>query len=169
MRSLDKLDSQLLRMLMHDARTGVMELSSKLGVSRNTIQSRLRRLEEMHLVVGYQPVLDLEKAGFAVQAFISIEIEQGRLTSVVDQLTAIAAVLEIHTTTGRNDLLVRVATATQAELQRLIERVVAVPGVVHASTTLSLTNPLRMRVDPLLDQITRDAGWGRSTPSPKGR
>ncbi|WP_066902243.1 Lrp/AsnC family transcriptional regulator [Mycolicibacterium houstonense] len=166
MRSMDKLDSQLLRILMRDARAGVVELSSELGVSRNTVQARLRRLEETQLVVGYQPVLDLEKAGFAVHAFIAIEIEQGRLTTVVDQLAAIASVLEIHATTGREDLLARVATATKADLQGLIEQIVAVPGVVHTSTTLSLTNPLRMRVVPLLEQITRDAGWGRSTPSP---
>ncbi|MGH3638279.1 MAG: Lrp/AsnC family transcriptional regulator [Mycobacterium sp.] len=164
--SIDRLDLEILRRLTDDARTGVVELSSALGVSRNTVQSRVRRMEESGLLTAYQPRLDLAQAGFAVQAFIALEINQVGMSSVVAGLARIAQVLEVHATTGREDLLVRVATATQAELQELVERILALPGVVHSSTTLALTTPLPYRVIPLLDEATRDAGWGRSTPKP---
>ncbi|MBJ7384674.1 MAG: AsnC family transcriptional regulator, partial [Mycolicibacterium sp.] len=42
MTSLDRLDLEILRKLSDDARTGVVELSSALGISRNTVQSRVR-------------------------------------------------------------------------------------------------------------------------------
>ncbi|MDV3130254.1 Lrp/AsnC family transcriptional regulator [Mycobacterium sp. 21AC1] len=166
MLSIDRLDVEILRKLTADARTGVVELSSALGVSRNTVQSRVRRLEEAGVLTGYQPQFDLARAGFPVQAFIALETNQVRLSAVVDSLVEIAQVLEVHATTGREDLLVRVATVTQAELQDLIERVVAIPGVVHSATTLCLTTPLQYRVIPLLEETTRDTGWGRSTPKP---
>jgi DNA-binding Lrp family transcriptional regulator len=101
-----------------------------------------------------------------VQAFVALEINQVGMASVVSGLARIPQVLEVHATTGREDLLVRVATATQAELQELVVHILAIPGVVHSSTTLALTTPLPYRVIPLLEEATRDAGWGRSTPKP---
>jgi DNA-binding Lrp family transcriptional regulator len=164
MLSIDRLDVELLEMLATDARSGVVDLASRLGISRNTVQARLRRLEESGLLTGYRPELKLAEAGVPVEAFIGLEVQQGRLASIVDALTAMPQVLEIHATTGREDLLVRVATETQADLQQLIEGIVGTAGVVHSTTTLALTTPLPYRAVPLLKHITRDAGWGRSTP-----
>ncbi|AFC47828.1 Lrp/AsnC family transcriptional regulator [Mycobacterium intracellulare] len=162
--SIDRLDVDLLEMLARDARAGVLELASRLGISRNTVQSRLKRLEEGGLVAGYRPELDLARIGIATQAFIGLEVQQGRLGPIVEALIGVPQVLEIHATTGREDLLVRVATETQAGLQQLIEQVVGIPGVVHSTTTLALTTPLTFRAVPLLKDMTRNAGWGRSTP-----
>jgi DNA-binding Lrp family transcriptional regulator len=165
--SIDRLDAELLEMLAHDARAGIVELAATLGISRNTVQSRLRRLEEGGVLAGYRPEIDLAQAGIATQAFIGLEVQQGRLGSIVEALSAIPQVLEIHATTGREDLLVRVATESQAGLQQLIEHIVVIPGVVHSTTTLALTTPLPYRAVPLLKDMTRNAGWGRSTPTPR--
>src|SRR5271156_4237193 len=164
MLSIDRLDVELLEMLAGDARAGVVELASRLGIARNTVQARLRRLEEGGLLTGYRPELKLGQAGVSMEAFIGLEVQQGRLASIVEALTAMPQVLEIHATTGREDLLVRVATETQADLQQLIQTIVVIAGVVHSTTTLALTTPLPYRAVPLLQHITRDAGWGRSTP-----
>ncbi len=164
--SFDRLDARLLAMLERDARVGVVEMAAMVGVSRNTVQSRLRRLEASGLLRGYTVALDLSEGGFAVQAFLALEIEQRSLPAVVNDLAELPQVLQVHATTGREDLLVQVATATQAELQQLILQVTAIPGVTHSSTTLALTTPLPFRVGPLLDNATRESGWGRSTPSP---
>ncbi|BDY28716.1 MULTISPECIES: Lrp/AsnC family transcriptional regulator [Mycolicibacterium] len=164
---LDRLDADLIGLLERNGRMGVAELASSLGVARNTIQSRLRRLEESGLLRGFRPDIDLDAAGVAVQAFIALEVEQGRLLKIAELLTAMPEILEIHVTTGREDLLARVATESQAGLQQLIEHIVSIPGVVHSATTLTLTTPLRYRIEPLLDKLTRSRGWGRSTPAPK--
>lgn len=166
--SIDRLDVELLETLARVARAGVVEMASTLGISRNTVQSRLKRLEEGGLLTGYRPELDLAHAGVATQAFIGLEVQQGKLGPIIKALKAIPQVLEIHATTGREDLLVRAATETQAGLQQLIERIVGTPGVVHSTTTLALTTPLPYRVVPLLKEIAKDTGWGRSTPAHRG-
>lgn len=165
--SIDQLDVELLELLARDARAGVVQLASTLGISRNTVQSRLKRLEEGGVLTGYRPQFNLAQAGLATEAFIGLEVQQGRLAAIVDVLTAIPHVLAIHAITGREDLLVRVATQNQAGLQQLIERIVTIEGVVHSTTTLALTTPLPYRAVPLLKEIARTAGWGRSTPPPK--
>ncbi|RYH71198.1 MAG: Lrp/AsnC family transcriptional regulator [Alcaligenaceae bacterium] len=164
MLSIDRLDAALLRMLAQDARRGVVELSVTLGVSRNTVQSRLRRLEEAGVLAAYRAEIDLAQAGAPVQAFLALEIQQEMLGDIIDHLTANPQVLEAHATTGREDLLVRVAAPSQAGLQDQIQQIVAIRGVVHSTTTLALTTPLPYRAMPFIEYITRETGWGRSTP-----
>jgi len=162
--SLDRLDVRLLDVLTRKGRVGIVELASELGIARNTVQARLRRLEESGVMTGFRPALELAQAGVTTQAFIGLEVQQGRLAAIVAALSEIPEVLEVHATTGREDLLVRAAAVSQADLQEMIERIVAIKGVVHSTTTLALTTPLPYRVIPLLQEMTRDAGWGRSTP-----
>ncbi|NLG45135.1 Lrp/AsnC family transcriptional regulator [Gordonia sp. (in: high G+C Gram-positive bacteria)] len=163
MLSIDELDVELLRLLEGDARQGIAGLATALGISRNTVQSRIRRLEEGGLIAGYRPQVDVTKAGLVVQAFLALETEQGSLTTIAEAVTRIPQVLEVHTVTGREDLLVRVATATQPELLTLIEQIVRFAGVIHSTTWLTLTNPLPHRTVPALAEVAKGTGWGRST------
>lgn len=162
--AIDQLDARLIGILSRDARAGVTEIARELGVARNTVQQRMRRLEESGVVRGYRPDVDLAAAGLEVQAFIALELVQGRLRVVADELCRFPEVLEIHVTTGREDLLLRVATTTQAKLQELLERVYDVAGVAHSSTSLTMTTPLPYRVLPLLAAAAERTGFGRATP-----
>lgn len=162
MLTIDRLDIELLRILERDARTGVVVLAATVGVSRNTVQARIKRLEEAGILAGYRPEFEMAKAGLVVQAHIALEIEQGSLAAITDELIAIPQVLEVHATTGREDLLVRVATATQPDLQALIERIVSMHGVVHSNTSLTLTTPLRYRGVPALAEIAQRDGRTRA-------
>ena len=160
---IDRLDSELIALLEQDARLSIGDLASRLGVSRNTVQARMRRLTDSALLRGYTPRIDLTEAGVNVAAFAALALDQGKLDDIVQQLTEIAEVMEIHATTGREDLLVRIGAVSHAELQELIQQIVALPGVSHSNTTLALTTPLSYRVGPLLTKVTRTSGWGRSS------
>lgn len=164
--SIDRLDAELLRRLHGNARAGVAELAALLGISRNTVLGRLQRLETAGILKGFRPVMDLEAAGIPVQAFIGLELDQRKLSSVVEALSRIPEVLEVTTQAGREDLMVRVASTTLQGVQSAAARMVDIPGVRHTNTTLTVSTPLPYRVQPLLDHLTRDSGWGRSTPLP---
>jgi DNA-binding Lrp family transcriptional regulator len=59
-------------------------------------------------------------------------------------------VLEAHTTTGAGDVLARIVARSNADLQRVIDRVLASESVVRASTVIALDTQIRHRVLPLL-------------------
>ena len=164
--TIDKLDAELLKRLHSKARVGVAELAVQLGISRNTVLGRLQRLEGAGILKGFSPVMDLEAAGVPVQAFIGLELDQRQLAKVVDALSRIPEVLEVTTQAGREDLMVRVASTTLQGVQSAAARMVDIPGVRHTNTTLTVSTPLPYRVQPLLDHLTKDLGWGRSTPLP---
>ncbi|WP_426242360.1 Lrp/AsnC family transcriptional regulator [Nocardioides sp. LHG3406-4] len=166
MPTLDRLDVELLSRLIDNARVGVAELASALGVSRATIQQRMRRLEEEGILIGFQPIIDLSVVGMSVQALVSLEIDQREMPAIIAGLRRLPEVLEVRIQAGREDLLVHVAIASLEELQRLTAAIVDLDGVRKTTSTFTVSTPIRHRVLPLLNEITKDAGWGRSTPAP---
>jgi DNA-binding Lrp family transcriptional regulator len=150
---IDGLDARLLRALADTPRAGVMELARQLEVARGTVQARLDKLRQRGIVTGFGPDLDLQSLGYEVLAFVTLEIAQGALESVVEHLSTIPEVLEVHTTTGPGDLLCRVVAPTNAELQPLISRMLSSGGVERTTTQIALTEQLRYRVLPLVDRV----------------
>ena len=164
--TIDRLDAEIIRRLTENARAGIAELATRLGVARNTVQSRVRRLEEAGLITGYSPTLDLEVAGVVFEALVGMELDQRRLADVVTALTGMPQVLEVNTLAGREDLLVRVAALTHTGLQDAVTTMIAIRGVRHTTTTLIVSTPVRYRTQPVLDLLTRESGFGRSTALP---
>jgi DNA-binding Lrp family transcriptional regulator len=152
--------------LRANARIGIAELASQLGVSRNTAQHRIRRLEEAEVLTGFRPIINLSAVGMPVQALISIDLDQRRMLEVIHGLEGVPEVLEAKVQAGREDLLVQVAPASLGALQVLTASIVGIEGVRKTTSTFSVGTPIPYRLQPLLDRVPEDAGWARSTPAP---
>jgi DNA-binding Lrp family transcriptional regulator len=148
---IDGLDGRLVGLLMAEPRIGVLEASRRLGVARGTVQARLDRMQARGVITGYGPDVDPAAIGYQVMAFITLEIRQaGGHDPVAERLAAIAEVLEAHTITGAGDMLCRVVARSNADLQRVIDSIVGLAGVVRTSTVIVLDSPLPHRVIPLV-------------------
>ncbi|OBB02841.1 AsnC family transcriptional regulator [Mycolicibacterium fortuitum] len=152
---LDALDSALLSMLAAEPRLPILELASRLKVARNTVQARMKRLEESGVVRGYPPNINLAALGFAVHAFVGIETDQNKMDAIIEALRDYPHVLEVHATTGRADLLVRIAAQTQQELLGIIQQVHRIDGVKHSETMLAMATPVEYRSLPLVQQLAQ--------------
>lgn len=166
MPTIDRLDVALLQRLIGNARAGIAELAAELGVSRTTVQQRLKRLEDDGVLVSFEPVIDLAAIGLGVQALVSLEIDQREMGSIIRGLQSLPAVLEVRIQAGREDLLVAVAIPSLEDLQRLTASIVALDGVRKTTSTFTVSTPIPRRVLPALTELTRDSGWGRATPAP---
>lgn len=154
---MDELDARLLLLLSDEPRLGVLECSRRLGVARGTVQARLDRMAARGVLRGFPPQIDLAAMGYGLTAFAVLEIAQGRRAAVTERLTAIDEVCEVHATTGQGDLLVRMVARSNDDLQRVIDAVVAVPGVARTSTSIALSTPIPPRFRPLLERLTGGA------------
>jgi DNA-binding Lrp family transcriptional regulator len=153
---IDALDGRLIALLDRQPRIGVLELSRRLGVARGTAQARLDRLVAQGVIRGFGPQVDPAALGYPVTAFATLEIRQGQGADVRAHLTTVPEVLELHTTTGRGDMLCRLVARSNADLQRVIDRVLGFDGIVRASTTIVLENPVPLRIIPLVEQAAQD-------------
>ena len=148
---IDDLDARLIELLVAEPRVGVLEASRRLGVARGTVQARLDRMQARGVITGYGPDIAPAAIGYGVTAFVTLEIRQaGGHDPVAERLSAIAEVLEAHTITGAGDVLCRVVARSNADLQRVIDAIVALDGVVRTSTVIALDSPLHHRVLPLI-------------------
>jgi DNA-binding Lrp family transcriptional regulator len=164
--SIDQLDGLLIGLLAAEPRVGVLEASRRLGVARGTVQARLDRLDARGVVTGYGPDIDPVALGHRVTAFVTLEIRQaGGHDPVAERLAGIPEVLEAHTITGPGDMLCRVVARTNADLQRVIDSIVDVPGVMRASTVIALATPVPYRILPLVHACA--TGTAPTTP-PRG-
>ncbi|WP_327414251.1 Lrp/AsnC family transcriptional regulator [Streptomyces sp. NBC_01233] len=153
---IDELDGRLIVLLAREPRIGVLEASRRLGVARGTVQARLDRLQSNGVIRGFGPQVDPTALGYPVTAFATLEIKQGQGADVRAHLDGVPEVLELHTTTGHGDMLCRLVARSNADLQRVIDRVVGFEGIVRASTAIVMENPVPLRIIPLVEQAAKD-------------
>jgi DNA-binding Lrp family transcriptional regulator len=147
---MDALDGRLLDLFTHEPRIGVLEASRRLGVARGTVQARLDKLTADGVITGWGPELSPEALGFPVMAFLTLEIRQGAgHDAVASHLAAIPEVLEAYTITGTGDMWARVVARSNADLQRVIDRVLAAPGIERSTTVIALARQIAHRALPL--------------------
>ncbi|ADB74628.1 Lrp/AsnC family transcriptional regulator [Geodermatophilus obscurus] len=158
-RTLDALDVALVAALREHRRAGILELARITGVARGTVSARLQRLEDSGVITGYGPDIDVRAAGFGVQAFVTLEIAQGAIEDVRQDLERIPGVLEAHATTGSGDVLCRVAASSHEALQQTLVDLNRSASVVRSTSVVALSQLVPWRTLPLLQsEATRDAG-----------
>jgi DNA-binding Lrp family transcriptional regulator len=152
---IDKLDARLIAELRAHPRLGLLEISRRLGVARGTVQARLRKLEDRGVVTGYGPEVDPAELGHAIQAFVMLELTQGRLGAAVEALEATPEVLEVHAVSGPQDLICRIAARDTEHLQEIVNRLLAAEGIQRSTSYVVLSRPISPRVQPLVDAVGR--------------
>ena len=152
---MDVLDGRLIELFTHQPRIGVLEASRRLGVARGTVQARLDRLVAAGVITDWGPNLSPEALGFPVTAFLTLEIRQGAgHDAVAAHLAGIPEVLEACTITGAGDMWARVVARSNTDLQRVIDQVLAAPGIERSTTVIALAEQIRHRVLPLARDAT---------------
>ncbi|HYN30231.1 MAG TPA: Lrp/AsnC family transcriptional regulator [Dermatophilaceae bacterium] len=157
--SIDPLDARLLALFTERPHIGVLGASRVLAVARGTVQARLDRLQERGVIRSFAPQVDASALGYPVTAFCTLEIRQRQgHAPVVAHLSAIPEVLEIHSVTGRGDLIIRVVARDNADLGRVIDELIDDVHVLRASTAISLVTHLEHRTGPLVEAAARRSG-----------
>jgi DNA-binding Lrp family transcriptional regulator len=147
---LDALDVDLLRELRERPRVGVLELARTLRVARATVQARLDRMEGAGVITGFGPDVDLRAAGFPVHALVTLEIAQGALDQVTEELAGMPAVLEAYATTGTADVWCRIGASSHEDLQQTLLDLTRSPTVTRSTSVVVLSVVVAPRVLPLL-------------------
>jgi DNA-binding Lrp family transcriptional regulator len=151
MTSIDALDARLLLALDDDPDATVLALARTLGVARNTVHARLRRLETGGALRETSRRVSAAALGYTLVAFVSIAVSQVNGHLAVAGLTRLREVVEIHNITGDADLLVKVVARDTEDLLRVTRAIIAVEGVVRTNTAVSLSEEMPLRLRGLLE------------------
>lgn len=155
MPEVDATDARLLLALAEDPRASVMALSQRLGLARNTVQSRLTRLESTGALAPLDRRVRPEALGYRLAAYMSVQVVQRGLADVSDALAHVPEVLEVTGLSGAADLLVHVVARDADDLWRITEQVLTIDGVQRVDTALALRRFVDHRLTPLLERAAQ--------------
>lgn len=139
------IDSKIINLLRHDARTSISDIAIELGISRATVRSHIEQLQKRKVIIGYTVVLSADALEQPVRGIMMIEIKEHNADRVIKALGGFAEISTIHTTNGRFDLIVELATATLPEFDAVLHRIRLVPGITATETHLLLATPRSTR------------------------
>ena len=157
MTTLDRTDLELLSALSADPRATVVALAERLGLSRNTVQARMARLDRSGVFLSYERAISASALGFPIEAFISVMVRQADLPRIRAELARVPEGVQADGLSGQVDLLVRVACRDTQHLFDTDGRILAIDGVERTETSLIMGEVIGYRVAPLIDLAIREA------------
>ncbi|WP_327148228.1 Lrp/AsnC family transcriptional regulator [Nocardia sp. NBC_01329] len=163
----DATDARLLLELIANPRATGVELATRLGLSRNTVQARITRWEATGVLGSFERRVEPRALGYRLSAFVAVVVDQHRLEAVVGELAEIPEVTEVCGMTGPTDLTVRVVARDADDLYRITGQILKIPGVVRTNMALVMQESVGPRIAPLLHrlaEVSRPSGNPRSGP-----
>jgi len=149
---MDAVDARILLALDDDPDATALALAQRVGIARNTLQARLRRLQASGALGQFSRRIDPAALGRSLVAFVSIALTQAGGKRATAALAAVPEVVEVHAITGDADLLVRVVARDTADLHRVTRELLAIPEVERTNTVVSLQEEMPLRLRALLEQ-----------------
>lgn len=133
----DKVDQQILELLIENSRTSLIEISEKVGLSRVAVKNRIDALEKNGVIEQYTVILNPEKVGRNVSVFFDIQVKPSCLNDVADVLIAEDAVTDVYLMTGASKLHVHAVLEMNQDLEHFVlEKLYPLPGIEHISSDL---------------------------------
>lgn len=145
---IDGIDKEILRALMQDARTPVLEIARTIGISGAAIHQRLRKLETSGLISGSKFVINPKILGYTTMAFVGVYLDKAVSNpEAVKQLKKIPEVLECHYTTGNWSIFIKILCRDNEHLMYLLNKEIqSIPGVSRTETFISLAQQIDRQI-----------------------
>jgi Lrp/AsnC family transcriptional regulator for asnA, asnC and gidA len=118
---LDDTNLKIIEILSRDSSTAFVEIAKQLGVSDATVHIRVRRLITAGIISRFTLLVDNNRLGYDHLAFMGINVEPGFADVVVNDLSKIDEVLEVHEMHGRFDLLLKIRAKNLEEMRDIVE------------------------------------------------
>ena len=139
---IDNTDVKIMETLQMRARTKRGQLAEEAGLSIPTISERLHKLESNGYITGYNAILNPQRVGLSLTAFISLTAESSSYyTDIIEQANKYDEILECHAITGKGSHLLKVRVTDTIALERLLSEIQSWPGVKDTRTDVVLSSP----------------------------
>lgn len=134
---MDSFDLMILKELQENGKISIAELGRKIGLSTSATNERVKKLEQEGIIKGYTAILDGEKIGMDITAFISVPVGNVSIQEMAEMIAAMPQVQECHKVTGNTCFLVKVKARNTKELEHLIDQINHAAPNTHTYLVLS--------------------------------
>ncbi|MEV5972806.1 Lrp/AsnC family transcriptional regulator [Streptomyces sp. NPDC051921] len=138
----DATDWRILRALQDQGRASFAELARAVSMSPSAVTDRVRRMEEAGVIAGYTAVVDQERLGLPILAFVRLRYPNGNYKPFHDLIDTTPEVLEAHHVTGDDCFVLKVAARSMKHLEEISGKVGTLGSV---TTSVVYSSPLPRR------------------------
>jgi DNA-binding Lrp family transcriptional regulator len=134
---LDETDRAILAELRRNGRISMRSLAAALHISRANAYTRVGRLESSGVITGYTAVVDPQRYGHALSAYVYLNLQQRSWKRLESKVLEIDEVDHAALVSGEHDIVLLVRTTDAAALRDLVlTRLQDMPEVLGTRTEL---------------------------------
>ncbi|RYG45882.1 Lrp/AsnC family transcriptional regulator [bacterium] len=122
---LDEVDLQLLGILQADGRITNADLAKRVGLSPPSVLQRVRALEKAGLVKGYVALLDHDRLGLRITAWVQITLslhQDQAIERFRTQVSELPEVMECYHVSGDYDFLVKAVVRDMKAYEQFVSK-----------------------------------------------
>ncbi len=138
MKNLDSYDKQILQALQEDAHISHQELADKVNLSKTPCWRRVRKLEQEGVITNYVAILDPEKIGLSVMAYVQVSMKNHDVETLRvfnDFILHNPHILECSAITGNYDYIMKVMAADTKDLEKFLMNKLLTLNVVQSTNS----------------------------------
>lgn len=152
--AIDDIDLRILDMLQRNGKLSQAKIAGAVGLTTPSVNERIKKMERHGMIKGFVALLDHDKMGLPLTAYVDIALEHPRFEkSFIDDLEKLLAVQECHYLAGEFAYRLKVKASSPGSLADFIQtRLLPLRGVVRARTCLSLSSKKESTLLPLIEE-----------------
>jgi Lrp/AsnC family transcriptional regulator for asnA, asnC and gidA len=137
MYEIDKIDRDIVDLLMEDGRMSAAEIARRVGeISERAVRYRIERMVSEG-VIKVSAIINPKALGFRVIADVFIEVESSRIEEVAEKLTHLERVSYVACSIGESDISAQIVALNNNEVYTFVTEVIGrVPGVRKTTTSI---------------------------------
>jgi len=140
---MDNIDSEILKNLKINGRMSHEELGRRLNISRTAIHQRVGKLQAEMIIKGYTALINWEKLGQNVKAFVNIKVAPSNFQETIKNIVQIevpnVTIEDCYRLSGEWCISLKVRACTPKDISNLIDAFIKINGITETSTTFSLS------------------------------
>jgi len=141
-KQVDYADLQIIRALEEDSRVSLRKLAPRVGLTPNILHNRVDNLEKEGIILGYIPIIDSAKMGYALTAIIMIQVDGDHVVEVENEIAKENNVLSVYDITGEYDAVVFAKFRDNASLNGFLKKLLT-ERYIKRTTTLVAFNAVK--------------------------
>ncbi|MFF7815593.1 Lrp/AsnC family transcriptional regulator [Streptomyces sp. NPDC007945] len=138
----DATDWRILDALQAQGRASYADLARAVSMSPSAVTERVRRMEDAGVITGYTAVVDHERLGLPILAFVRLRYPTGNYKPFHDLVAVTPEVLEAHHVTGDDCFVIKVAARSMRHLEEISGKIGTLGSV---TTSVVYSSPLPRR------------------------
>jgi Lrp/AsnC family transcriptional regulator, regulator for asnA, asnC and gidA len=152
---LDDVNLRIIDILSNDSSTTFVEIAKQIGISDGTVHLRVRRLIAAGIITKFTISVDNNLLGYDHLAFIRINLKPGFADQVIEELSNIEEVLEIHEMHNAFDLFLKIRAKNLSDIRDIIEKKIRrLPNVLETQLMTVLKTSKEEQIVSLKNDIS---------------